>query len=145
MALRNKKKFLDDPPAGFDGVFEWDYLIPAFKKATGRNIKPMDIDAHVEIKGHHLIFETKAEGVPVPLPQLQAMRQLWAKGYHTVILLWGKDFPIECEIWWPGGREEKIRKYRLTRDSLLEVCERWARWAEERPCPFQYDERLRHL
>lgn len=138
MTIRNRQSFDANPAARFDGEFNWDYLIPAFQGATGRKIEPMDIDAHVEIGGHHLVFETKGRGVDIKGGQRRALRQLWAKGYHMVILLWGKEDPLECEIWWPGGVETKIMKGQLSKEKLFNICHRWAVWANGHPCPFQY-------
>lgn len=138
--LHSKEKFDADQPAGFDGLFHWEYINMAFQDATGRPIQCMDIDAHVEIGGHHLFFETKREGVEVPWGQKKALRELWAKGYAMVIILWGKEDPIACEIWWPAGGEKEILKGRLTKERLFEICKRWAVWADkpENRCPFQY-------
>jgi hypothetical protein len=135
--IRRPETFHADPPASFDGQFHWDYLIPAFKRATGRNIEPMDIDCHVEIGGNHLVIETKDLGVPVPAGQRDALLQLWAKGYHTVIFLWGKVDPLECEIYYPGGR--KRDRLTVTTDEMIALAERWARWADRHRCPFQYN------
>jgi hypothetical protein len=144
VTLTNEDRFHNGLPAHFDGLFDWDFLIPAFKEATGRNITPMDIDAHVEIGGNHLFFETKSGDTPVPPGQLQALHQLWAKGYVTVILLWGKNTGItNAEIWYPNGRK---RKYNgpLTKTWLFEQVKHWAEWADKKYVPFQYKEpRLR--
>ena len=78
--------------------------------------------------------------VPVPHGQKQALLALWAKGYHMVIFLWGKDEPIKAEIYWPEGMHTKIWKGELTRQRLFEICENWARWADANPAPFQYRE-----
>ena len=45
------ERFKQASPAGFDGVFDWDFLEPAF---GGTKIMPMDIDAVVERKGRIL-------------------------------------------------------------------------------------------
>lgn len=137
MALHSEDKFRDDPPAGFDGQFHWDYLAEAFKRATGRPIQPMDIDAHVEIGGQHLVFETKREGVAVPNGQRRALLQLWAKGYHTIIFLWGKREPMKMEVYFPRG-DRAVIENGVTVHRVAEICERWARWANSNPCPFQY-------
>lgn len=163
MTLHSPDLFDEDKPAGFDGVFDWDYLCPAFFEATGRAIQPMDIDAHVEIGGHHLIFETKRDGVEVKPGQVKALLQLWAKGYHTVVFLWGKVDPMECQIFYPSGRRQRLGgpaprnraelgapsgkrevygPAKITREQLREFCFKWAKWAESHKAPFQYDGRL---
>ncbi len=127
--LNNEEKFLSDPPAEFDGIFRWDYLNSAFQEATGRNIQLMDIDAHVEIGGHHLMIETKDEGVPIKDGQRQALLQHWAKGYTMVIFLIGKVDPIECEIYYPGGEKQHIGT--VTKKKLHDICKQWATWAND--------------
>ena len=77
--LHSEATFLSDPPTNFDGQFFWDWLNMVFQEATGRPIQFSDIDAHVEIGGNHLIFETKTEGVLVPGGQKQALLQLFAR------------------------------------------------------------------
>ena len=142
--LRDESKFMSDPPAQFDGVFRWDYLNNAFKEATGRNIQFMDIDAHVEVGGHHLVFETKDSGVPIKDGQRQALLQLWAKGYTTVVFLWGKSDPMECEVFYASGNRSKMSKRQCTKDNLYSLCRRWAEWANNNPQPFQYGPSLDH-
>jgi|TARA_R100001530_G_scaffold4252_1_gene5839 hypothetical protein len=138
--LHSKDKFLEDEPAKFDGQFFWDYLNVGFQRGTGRNIRFMDIDAHVEIGGQHMVIETKREGVLIPKGQKKALLQLWAKGYHMVVFLWGKKDPIECEIHWPSGTKTKIYRGQLTKKKLVGICERWARWADKNPAPFKYED-----
>jgi hypothetical protein len=146
MAIHSRQVFDAEAPAGFDGVFEWDYLTPAFQRATGRRIQPMDIDAHVEIGGHHLVIETKREGVPIPEGQRNALLQLWAKGFATVVFLWGKTEPIHAEVYYPSGRrstigEAKPARSEFTKKQIFDLCERWARWANnpKNKHPFQFN------
>ena len=136
MAIRNFDRFKDEMPAGFDGVFHWDFLCDEFKKATGRRIEFMDIDAMVEIKGHHLVLETKGPGVPVPGGQRIALRALWAKGRSLILILQGRDYPITGEIWYPYGNQKIMSE--VTRDDLREICYSWAKWADGNPAAFQY-------
>lgn len=144
MAIHSQQVFTQEAPAGFDGVFDWDYLIPAFQNATGRRIQPMDIDAHVEIGGHHLIIETKREGVPVPSGQRRALLAFWAKGFATVVFLWGKTEPMVAEVYYPSGRRKTIGSSAnlssLTKKELFDLCARWATWANDpkNKHPFQY-------
>lgn len=134
MTIRNKAKFDANPPAGFDGVFEWDYLIPAFQVATGRNIQPMDNDCDVEINGHHLMFETKEEKAPVQWGQLKCLHSHWERGHITIIILWGKREPLECWIWYPKGSEkEDYWAKTVTKKQLRNFCEQWASKAQEKP------------
>lgn len=97
MAIIYPKAFAASPSAGFDGVFDWDWLRGCFP----RGIMPMDADAEIEINGRFLTFETKHEGVPIPAGQLQALKAKVALGF-TVVFLWGKASPS----WWRWERRE---------------------------------------
>jgi len=67
LGFHSKEKFLENKPAGYDGVFDWDFFIPVFK---GTKIKPMDIDGCIERKGNALLFETKKPGVSISKGQI---------------------------------------------------------------------------
>ena len=144
MSLKFPSTFFSNPPACFDGQFDWDWLIPAFQEATGRRIQPMDIDFHVEVGGHHLVFETKAVGTPIPGGQRRALLQLWAKGHHTVVFLHGKGRDwSRAEIYYPSGRRtffeaDACVDEAFSTDKLRDLCFRWATWAEANPHPFQF-------
>jgi hypothetical protein len=84
--LHNRERFEQWLPALFDGEFDWDFLLPAFK---GTKIRPMDIDCAIERKGCILIFETKSAGKKIELGQQLSLTALWHKGI-TVIHLEGK-------------------------------------------------------
>lgn len=144
--LKNPKKFYEEAAAGFDGLFDWDYLIEPVQRATKRGIMPSDIDCHFEVGGHHLIFETKSEGAEVPGGQRQALLQLWAKGYHTVVFLWGKKEPMRWEVYYPSGRrhwrdaESRGKESADVRvEDLQGLMFRWATWADAHPAPWQWD------
>ena len=151
MAIRNKKTFYDEKPANFDGIFEWDYLIPVLRKATGRDVQPMDIDCHVEINGQHMVIETKQPEKDVPKGQRAALLQLWAKGDHMVIFMWGKEQPVRLEVFYPHGERRLYSWKQLLKKKgdieeeagimfVLDVVYRWAKWAdEERRSPFRYN------
>ena len=77
-------------PAGFDGEFDWDFLLPAFK---GTKITPMDLDAVIERRGHVLILETKSPGKDVPMGQritLETLVKIGA-GKIKVYFIYGKN------------------------------------------------------
>ena len=153
MAIRNKRAFDRERAAGFDGVFEWDHLIAPIQKVTGRAIEPMDIDCHIEIGGHHLIFETKSPGENVKTGQWIALMQLWAKGYHTVVFQWGKQYPITVKVFYPSGRTQCLTwddlqgkepdeiEEKANKKWIVDFVERWARWANKKNnrTPFQYN------
>jgi len=77
MALYSETNFNKDKPAGFDGIFSWDFLKPAFQ---GTKIEPMDLDAVVERNGHVLVFETKDSGKEIPYGQKITLKTLWFLG-----------------------------------------------------------------
>lgn len=87
--IKYEDTFKDAMPAGFDGVFDWDFLIPIFK---GTKITPMDIDCIVERRGHTLMLETKNAGVPVPLGQAITLETQikYSRGKTTVYIIYGK-------------------------------------------------------
>lgn len=98
--IKYQNTFKDTTPANYDGLFDWDFLLPAFKKTK---IQPMDIDAVIERKGHILIFETKNIGVTIPLGQkitLETFIKL-GKGKITIFILYGKTPKTidNMEIW----------------------------------------------
>jgi hypothetical protein len=84
--LHNRPRFEQWLPAGFDGEFQWDFLLPAFKETK---IKPMDFDAVVERNGHVLIFETKSDGKSIDTGQAITLTDQWSKG-SSILCLAGK-------------------------------------------------------
>jgi len=89
VALYNEDAFQRSPSAGFDGIWDWDFL----KGAFGPTIMPMDIDALVERRGHFVIFETKKTGVEIPQGQKIALGKLieLGRGHITLIVVFGKS------------------------------------------------------
>jgi hypothetical protein len=100
MAIKYQKTFDQFTPPGFDGVFDWDFLKPAF---NGTKIEPMDIDALVERRGKFLIFETKTPDRKTPQGQLIALEQLLKLGRGNIHLffVWGKtaETIVAMEEW----------------------------------------------
>jgi hypothetical protein len=90
MHVKFEETFEKAAPAGFDGLFDWDFIIPAFAPTK---IEPMDIDGVVERKGNFLIFETKHEGKDIPLGQKITLENLLklGRGKITIFVLYGKD------------------------------------------------------
>jgi hypothetical protein len=80
------ERFAQAKPAGFDGVWDWDFLRGAF----GPVIMPMDLDGMVERNGRFLVFETKAAGVDIPQGQRITLDALRATGVFTIFILYGK-------------------------------------------------------
>jgi hypothetical protein len=73
--------FHRDLPAGFDGLFMWDFLDGVF----GPSIRPMDFDAVVERRGSFLIFETKAPGTMIPVGQRRTLETVVHDRRFTVL------------------------------------------------------------
>ena len=69
--LRNPEEFKSSLPAGYDGLFDWDFIVAA--GAFPRGIEPMDIDASVEVGGRLLCWETKAPGTKMKRGQRMAI------------------------------------------------------------------------
>ena len=110
--IKHVDAFLASPPAGFDGVFDWEWMEDLFD----RGIKPMDIDCLVHVrprpdgKNRFLVLETKDLGKAVPGAQLEALNALHdiRPACFTVMLLWTKARPIWGE-WWPQGSLKKLQ------------------------------------
>lgn len=128
MAILYPDRFKAAQPAGFDGVFEWDFLVSAFP----RNIKPMDWDGVVEINHRFLVFETKEPGREIPGGQEICLKRAVMTGRFTVVIVFGKTkLSIEgFEIW--TCREGRVSKKCFkggAGDLLARVCE-WTRRTE---------------
>lgn len=119
--------FKRNPPAQFDGVFDWDYLAGAFP----REITPTDWDGVVEIKGNFLVFETKDFDKEVDKGQLMALWAAVNTGRFTVVFIWGKKYPIEWERW--TREKDKIKIIEREACNIIDVfdfCKKWADWAD---------------
>lgn len=125
MAFHSEDKFFEDLPAGFDGVFDWDFLLPIFK---GTKITPMDIDAIIERKGKALIIERKRPDNKIPIGQELTLMFLLRVGrgeitvFHIV-----DDFSIFGE--WHFIRGQAKKKYHSSPSQSLfyrRVFEWWS-------------------
>jgi|SRR5262245_19671536 len=123
--LKYEDGFHRNPPAGFDGVFDWDFLKAAW---NGTKVEPMDFDAVVERGGRFLTFETKDPGVPLKDGQRFTLERVVQRKNFTVILCNKTKADIDAngfEIW---EMEEGIfRKQRChgTSEHLIRVCRDW--------------------
>ena len=115
-------RFNQARPAGFDGVFEWDFL----KGAFGLKIMPMDIDAMVERGGNFLVFETKDVGVPVPVGQQITLNALHKTGLFSILFVYGKIKAEACEVWTPY---KKYKKVSCDNDYIYDISCRWFQYA----------------
>lgn len=132
--INNRAKFDREKPAGFDGVFDWDYLLPAFP----RNIQPMDWDAVVEISRRFLVFETKDLGVTIPVGQQRALEAAVRTGYFTVIVCLKSASQIRCYEVWALDANRRFQTHPVVGDaeSLRSYIARWAQWANHGQSPF---------
>jgi hypothetical protein len=76
-------------PAGYDGVFAWDFLDSAFDREN-TNITPMDLDAVVERRGRFLFYETKNVGQTVQTGQRITLQELLKYPKMSVLFVNGK-------------------------------------------------------
>jgi len=86
--IKYPEAFKASLPAGYDGIFDWSFLLPIFK---GTKITPMDIDALVERHGRILIFETKQPDKDVPSGQVGALETLLRLGQGFVCVRMNKS------------------------------------------------------
>lgn len=98
--IKHPRGFTEAMPAGFDGLFDWDFLLPAF---SGTKIAPTDIDGVVERHGKILLFETKAPGIEIKKGQeilLEALLKI-GRGSIYLMVIYGKtaDTIIGMEEW----------------------------------------------
>lgn len=82
--IHSADKFNDSLPAGFDGLFDWDKLIPCF---GNEGVSFTDIDAVVERNARFLFVETKRAGVPVPMGQTILLNTLHQEGNKTIMII----------------------------------------------------------
>ncbi len=113
--------------AGFDGVFDWDWIAEEIKKVDPKSkIEPSDLDCVVERKKHYLVIESKNPGVIIPKGQEILLNNLNKAKDFTVIRLWGKDMP-EKFIWTgknKGGQGQGLEDIRA-------LVKKWFEWANK--------------
>ena len=133
--IKYPKSFESSLPAGYDGIFDWSFLLPIFE---GTKIEPMDIDGLVERHGRILIFETKQPDKDVPSGQVRALETLLrlGRGFVCIMVLYGKSATAitGLEEWhYIKGRIRKSA--RKTCDSLYvkERVNAWFKWANKHP------------
>jgi len=130
MTIRDKKKFAETAPAGFDGIFDWDFLKPAWPKA---NMAPMDIDGVIERRGKFLMFETKSPGVSIPRGQVITLEALVKTGYVTVFVLWGKTVEEikNFDIWYLKDGQVVKQPYVGGSDEVVSRAAHWFRMQDD--------------
>ena len=130
MAIKHPERFNAARPAGFDGIFEWDFLREAFLPTK---IEPMDLDAIVERRMRFLCFETKDNGVPIPEGQRLTLENLVRTGYFTVIVMRGKTADDikgwECWRWVSKRRIVEKDWHEGNAAALTAFVKTWFQWA----------------
>ena len=130
--IKYQNTFKDATPANYDGLFDWDFLLPAFKKTK---IQPMDIDAVIERKGHILMFETKNTGIPIPLGQKITLETFIKLGKEkiTIFILYGKTPKTinSMEIW--TYKQNTVSKFKTKCDykMVLILTTEWFKMANK--------------
>jgi hypothetical protein len=129
--IKYPDKFRQTNPAGFDGVFDWDFLKPAF---DGTKIEPMDIDAVIERKGKFLIFETKDIDKAIPQGQQITLKNLiiLGEGKIHLMVIYGKskDSIIAIEEWcYRDGKFVTYPRRACNGDYVLSRVAKWFHWA----------------
>lgn len=130
--IRNPDRFNQAKPAGFDGIFDWDWTRGCFGSTS---IEPMDIDACVERRGQFLMFETKDAGVEVKEGQMITLRRFRGLGCVTLIFIVGKACPPELAVvWYPGTHEldpEVDVEHFTGIEPIRDFIKRWFAWASD--------------
>lgn len=123
--ILNLESFTDALPAGYDGIFDWDYLLPAW---SGTGCRPMDVDAMIERGGAFLLFETKAPGKDIPEGQARALWALAQLPGVTVIHCAKRAADVDGFDVWSRGR---ATWHRGDADALIAFCRKWFLRASE--------------
>jgi hypothetical protein len=144
MTIIRPETFQRHLPAGYDGLFDWDFLLPAFAPT---NIKPMDLDALVERQGHFLVFETKNPGVPIPDAQRLALDRLILRGRGAIrAIILNAKHPSQIDGWQVWGRHGN-EVLRLPREgnasALVASCRKWFEAVSARPPPLWHQHPIR--
>jgi len=121
--IRNPEAFENSKPAGFDGVFDWNWTKGCFGNTK---ISPMDFDGVVERNCHYLVFETKKLGIDIPDGQKMTLERLREGKSFTVMKIWGKEKPETVEVVFPDG---KIRKYKGI-EKATAIVKKWFKAAD---------------
>lgn len=126
--IKRPKTFARSASAGFDGVFDWDFLLPAFAPTR---IQPMDLDAVIERRGQFLVFETKSGELPIPDGQRYTLEALCQTGVFTIIVLRAKTAEdiTGWDVWHGTCREH----HEGDAAALVEYVKRWFKWASSHP------------
>jgi hypothetical protein len=128
MTIKYRRSFEAARPAGFDGEFDWDFLLPAFE---GTKITPMDLDCVVEKNGKFLVFETKLKDAPISLGQQIMLERLVETKLFNVIILRGKraEDIHSWDHWFEKSSRVEKKYYEGEAADLTAFVRRWFEWA----------------
>ena len=123
--IHNPRNFNADPPAGFDGQFDWDIFKESGCWGNGK-INLMDFDGVVERNNHFIVFETKDEGKGVSEGQRMTLDHLRNARSFTVVYLWPKRPPFKrMDIQFQNGKTETVNGH----DEIIKRVSDWYEYA----------------
>ena len=128
--IKDPERFRKATPANFNGIFDWDFLLPAF---DGTKIEPTDIDAAVERHGQILLFETKSPNKDIPLGQeilLKTLLQI-GRGRIKLLVLYGKtpERITKMEEWSYANGNINKKLIECDHNFVLKRVAHWFQWA----------------
>jgi len=125
MTIKYPNRFAEARPAGYDGLFDWDFLRGCFP----RGIMPMDFDGVVELGGQFLVFETKQPGKQPEEGQILCFKALLEISNFTIFMLYGKTpKTITRLIVYHLKKREDINP--ATKDDVISETIKWAEGIE---------------
>lgn len=128
-SIRSPEAFMRSAPPAFDGVMDCSWMQACWDNPNDR---PMDFDAVKERNGEFLVVETKNPGATVPFGQILAFERLHALGSVSIMLVWGKDRPIEGEFWFPN--DKRYQRF-VGVEEAQSLVRRWFKWADQKTRP----------
>lgn len=126
--IKHQRRFESWSPAGYDGLFDWDFLLPALE---GTRCQPMDFDCVIERRGRFLVFETKIPGKEVPQGQQITLDAALKTGNFCVMLLEGKTpATIQAATWCdPFQTLETGERFICDWRWVVDATRQWFQWA----------------
>ena len=124
--ITNPEAFLRSPAAGFDGIFNWEWVRGVFP----RGIMPMDFDGVVELAGWFLTFESKDKGKKVPTGQALTLKRL--PEMFVVFFIEGKQEPDRMRVMHNG---EWVSRWFVGLDHCRAALVGFGRWMQNNPFP----------
>jgi hypothetical protein len=137
---------INDPVRYCASLWDWSFLDDCFG-ATRIRVSDIDgfaspYDDHVEQKqgrvhrnGHWIVFETKGDGVEIPLGQRRDHRDLVRVGF-TVVYLWGQpNDPTAMQVWYEGKTHPENQIQPVTLADIHDLVCRWFIYANTHTAP----------